>query len=99
MNKHFEFLITHPDDFEVADELFDSLMTPDNIKWTKVIKDDWPHYQIDSGYFSYSWEPPGIQMTFSFGFPYDVARLIADEIIVKLKRHSPDSSIDLIELN
>jgi hypothetical protein len=45
--KDFEFLIT-PSDIEIKTEDFDRIMTPDSLAWNKVIKDDWPYYQVPS---------------------------------------------------
>ena len=86
--KDFEFLITHPDDFEISSDLFDKLMTPDTIEWTKVIKNNWTYYKVGQDEFSYSWEPPGIQMTFNEEIEYDKAKKIADQVVTKLKKQS-----------
>lgn len=44
--KDFEFLITHSENFEISNDVFDSLMTPNTIEWIKVLKHDWAYYQV-----------------------------------------------------
>jgi len=85
--KDFEFLIT-PSDIEIKTEDFDRIMTPDSIEWNKVIKDDWAYYQVGPDEFSYSWEPPGIQMTFNDEINFEKAKLIADEVVAKLSKYT-----------
>lgn len=92
--KGFEFLIT-PGDLDIPAADFDGLMTPDSFRWTKMIKDNWPYYQIDDDEFTYSWEPPGIQMTFSANIPYTKAKVIADEVVRKLAAYT-GQSIELV---
>jgi hypothetical protein len=38
------------------------------------------YYQVDKDEFSYSWEMPGIQMTFNPEITYLKAKQIADEV-------------------
>ncbi len=77
--KNFEFLITG--DLEITAENHDEIMTPNSFEWTKIEKDNWPYYQVDEDGFSYSWEPPGIQMTFNEDITFQKAKNIADEIM------------------
>ena len=77
--KNFEFLITGNIDITPAD--FDHLMTPNTFKWTKVVRDDWYYYQVGEDEFTYSWEMPGIQMTFNKEISFIKAKQIADEVI------------------
>jgi hypothetical protein len=90
----FEFLIT-PSDIKITKDDFDNIMTPDSLQWTKGIKDDWPYYQVDTDEFSYSWEEPGIQMTFNKEISYNKAKLIADEVVAKLSKFT-GQEIELI---
>lgn len=83
----FEFLIT-PSDIEISKEDFDYIMTPDSLQWAKTIKDGWLYYQVGTDEFSYSWEEPGIQMTFNKEISYDKAKLIADEVVTKLSKYT-----------
>lgn len=83
----FEFLIT-PGDVEIRKEDFDAIMTPDSLHWTRVIKDDWSYFQVDSDEFSYSLEEPGIQMVFNKEISYDKAKAIADEVVSKLSKYT-----------
>ncbi|CAN5715013.1 hypothetical protein BH10BAC2_BH10BAC2_17230 [soil metagenome] len=92
--KDCEFLIT-PGDIEVNAKDFDRIMTPDSLSWTKTIKDNWPYYRVDSDEFSYSWEMPGIQMTFNEEIGYCKAKLIADEVVFKLAKYT-EQEITLI---
>lgn len=75
----FEFLITG--DIRVSDNDHDKIMTPKTINWEKVTKNDWPYYKVGQDEFSYSWEEPGIQMTFNKEITFEKAKMIADEII------------------
>jgi hypothetical protein len=84
--KDFEFLLT-PSDIEIPANDFDNLMTPDSMTWTKITKNDWTYYQVDKDEFSYSWEMPGIQMTFNPEITYMKAKLIADEVASKLTKY------------
>ena len=85
--KDFEFLIT-PGDIEIKAEDFDRVMTPDSIAWNKTTKDEWPYYQVGKDGFSYSFEPPGIQMTFNDEIKFEKAKLIADEVVAKLSKYT-----------
>lgn len=83
----FEFLIT-PGDIEVKKEDFDRVMTPNSFPWTKSIKGNWPYFEVNNDEFSYSWEEPGIQMTFNNAISYNKAKLIADEVVTKLSEYT-----------
>jgi len=83
----FEFLIT-PSDIDIKAEDFDNIMTPDSFNWTKTIRDGWQFYQIDNDEFSYSWELPGIQMTFNKTIKYNKAKLIADQVVTKIEKYT-----------
>jgi len=85
--KDFEFLIT-PNDIEIKNEDFDSLMTPDSIAWEKVFKKNWYYYKVGADEFTYSMEPPGIQMTFNPEISYAKAFQIANEVAKKLTIYS-----------
>ena len=93
--RDFEFLIIHPDELEINGDIFDKLMTPDNISWTKISKDNWYYYVVGQDEFTYSWEPPGIQMTFNDDIIYDKAKDIAEQVVTKLKNFS-GLDIDLV---
>src|SRR5450631_3416615 len=73
--KDFEFLIT-PGDIDIPASVFDSLMTPDSFRWTKVIKNNWYYFQVDGDEYMYSRQPPGIQTTFNKDMLYPKAKLI-----------------------
>jgi len=81
--KDFEFLLT-PSNIEVSNEDFDSIMTPDSMEWIKVSKNNWQYYQVGEDEFSYSFEPPGIQMCFNNEISYAKAKQVADEVAKKL---------------
>ena len=85
--KDFEFTIVHPDDFSIDGDTFDKLMTPDDMEWLKVQKDGWESYRVGHDEFSYSWEPPGLQMTFSENFPFVKAKQIVEQVVEKLKKN------------
>ncbi len=90
----FEFLIT-PGDIEVKEEDFDRIMTPGSLPWTKTVRDGWPYFQVDNDEFSYSWEEPGIQMTFNKEISYSRAKRIADEVVTNLSEYT-GQDIELI---
>jgi hypothetical protein len=81
--KDFEFLITG--DINISPDNYDKIMTPTSFEWTKTNKNDWTYYQVGQDEFSYSWEMPGIQMTFNESIPYQKAKKIADEIIENIR--------------
>jgi hypothetical protein len=85
--KDFEFLIK-PEDIEIKPEDFDNLMTPDSIPWTKVLKNERTYYQVGVDEFSYSWEIPGIQMTFNAEITFEKARQIVEEVTTKLIKYT-----------
>ena len=85
--KDFEVLIT-PSDLEIKAEDFDHIMTPESMGWTKTVRDNCSNYHVDKDEFSYSWEMPGIQMTFNSEMAYHKAKQIVDEIVKKLSDYS-----------
>ncbi|GAA4916156.1 hypothetical protein [Mucilaginibacter defluvii] len=92
--KDFEFLITG--DIELTADIYDDIMTPNTFICTKTMCDGWPYYLVESDYFTYSWEPPGIQMTFNPDITYSKAKLIADEVITNILNSG--QQVELIEL-
>jgi hypothetical protein len=60
-------------------------MTPNSFEWFKIIKNNWPYYQVGGDEFHYSWEPPGIQMAFNKDITFLKAKNIADEIMGNIK--------------
>lgn len=95
--KDFEFLITG--DIDVPTNTYDSIMTPNSFEWTKVEKGNWPYYQVGYDEFSYSWEMPGIQMTFNEAIPFQKAKKIADEVIENLKGIGQRAVLVILEKN
>ena len=81
--KDFEFLITG--DINILSDNYDKIMTPTSFEWTKTNKKDWTYYQVGQDEYSYSWEMPGIQMTFNESIPYQKAKKIADEVIENIR--------------
>jgi len=79
---HFEFLITG--DIELSPDQFNSLMIPASFHTKRVERNGWIYFQIDTDEFSYSWEPPGIQMTFNKEATFQKAKQIADEVVKNL---------------
>lgn len=92
--KNFEFLITG--DLEITPESHDEIMTPNSFEWIKIEKDNWPYYQVGKDEFSYSWEPPGIQMTFNEDITFQKAKNIADEIMENI--HNTGQFAELVIL-
>lgn len=94
--KDFEFLIRG--DIDIPNEDFDLIMTPNSFKWSKVTKNDWVYYQVDGDEFSYSIEPPGIQMVFNKEISYLKAKKIVDEIVEKIKETGQQPELVIIDL-
>lgn len=95
IGKNFEFLITG--DLEITAENHDQIMTPNSFEWIKVEKDGWPYYQVGQDEFSYSWEPPGIQMMFNDGITFQKAKNIADEIMGNIKEMGQYADLVILE--
>lgn len=91
----FEFLISG--DVNISKEDYDRIMTPKSIECNKIIKNDWEYFQAGQDEFSYSWEEPGIQMTFNKEITFEKAKKIADEIIQNIK--STGQEVELIILD
>ena len=77
--KDFEFLITG--DIEIPNDKFNDIMTPNSYPSILVMLDRGYYYEIEGDRVYYSWEPPGIQMTFNQEIPYSKAKQIADEVV------------------
>ena len=95
--ENFEFLITGVD--EIPNEGYDRIMTPNSFEWKKLIKDDWPFYVIGEDEFSFSWEIPGIQLTFNKEVKYEKAKKIADEIIENINSTGHKAELITLEKN
>jgi hypothetical protein len=59
-------------------------MTPNSLKWKKILKNGWEYYQVGQDEFSYSFEEPGIQITFNKEISFSKAKIIADEVITNI---------------
>ena len=92
--ENFEFLIVG--DIDVFSD-FDSIMTPNSFKWTKINKEDWDYYQVGHDEFSYSVEEPGIQMTFNKEILFDKAKKIADEVIVNINATGQKAELIILD--
>lgn len=90
----FEFLIS-PSGIDIKVDDFDSIMTPGSFSWSKTTRNNWNYYQVGSDEFSYSWEIPGIQMTFNNEIKYAKAKQIADEVVSKISNYT-GQTIELI---
>ena len=93
--KDFEFLITG--NIEVSD--FDNIMTPNTFPWTKKIKENWNFYQVGQDEFSYSIEPPGIQMTFNKEMSFNKAKRIADEVVNNIIATGQEAELIILNRN
>ncbi|WP_290796517.1 hypothetical protein [Flavihumibacter sp. UBA7668] len=78
----FEFLICG--EIELSPEQFTRLMMPVSFQVKQVERNELVYFQADGDEFSYSCEPPGIQMTFNDECTYQKARKIADEVVHNL---------------
>lgn len=93
--KDFEFLITG--EIEIPTDKFNDIMTPKSYPSKLVIHDKEYYYEIDGDRLYYSWEPPGIQMTFNPEISYTKAKQIADEIIKNIL--ATGQQAELLELD
>ncbi len=93
--KDFDFLITG--ELELSAENHDQIMTPNSFVWTKIERDNWPYYQVGQDDFHYSWEPPGIQMTFNDDITFNKAKTIADEIIQNLRSAGQVAELQILD--
>jgi hypothetical protein len=92
--KDFEFLITGDINVPVAE--YDHIMTPNSLACKKVIKNEWCYYQAGADEFTYSWEMPGIQMTFNKEITFEKAKLIADEVIGNIKAIGQEAELTVL---
>lgn len=93
--KDFEFLIKG--DINIPADNYDQIMTPNTYVWSKVNWNEWTYYQVGADEFSYSWEEPGIQMTFNNEITFEKAKAIAEEVIGNIKATGQEAA--LIVLN
>jgi hypothetical protein len=93
--KNFEFLITG--DINLTAEEFDQIMTPNSISVQRIIRDGWSYYIVGDDEFSYSMEMPGIQMTFNSEITFLKAKLIADEVVNKLKKKGFNADLVILD--
>lgn len=92
--KDFEFLIVG--EVNVLSD-FDQLMTPNSFEWTKTHKNGWDYYQVGQDEFSYSFEEPGIQMTFNDEISFDKAKKIGDEIILNINSTGQNAELLIVD--
>ncbi|GAB2653905.1 hypothetical protein GCM10027036_04050 [Flavihumibacter cheonanensis] len=91
----FEFLITG--DNELSSEQFNTLLFPTTYQVKKIERDGWSYFQTEGDEFSYSWEPPGIQMTFNKECSFQKAKQIADEVVQNLVKAG--FNVELLVIN
>lgn len=91
----FEFLIVGDIDIPTAE--FDEIMTPNTFNWEKLIKEDWHFYHIDGDEYSYSFEMPGIQMTFNKEVSFPKAKKIADEVIENIIKTGQEADLVIVD--
>jgi hypothetical protein len=91
----FEFLIVGQ--IEVFSD-FDNIMTPNTFEWTKTTKNNLNFYQVGADEFSYSFEEPGIQMTFNKEIHFDKAKKIGDEIITNINATGQNAELIILDL-
>jgi hypothetical protein len=94
--KDFEFLIKG--DIDVFD-YWDDIMTPNSFEYSEFVRNKWPYYKVGNDEFSYSVEPPGIQMTFNDEITFSKAKAIADEIIFNINQAGQNAELIIIDKN
>jgi hypothetical protein len=95
IGKDFEFLITG--EIGIPEEDYDRIMTPNTFSWTKVNRDNWSYYKVGEDEFTYSWEIPGIQMTFNVEITFEKAKKIADEVIDNIKTTGQEAELIVLD--
>ena len=93
--KDFEFLIVG--EINIKPEDFEKIMTPNTIDCQKIERDDWIYFKTDKDEFSYSWEMPGIQMTFNSEISFLKAKQIADEVVENIISTGQFAELKIIE--
>ena len=91
----FEFLITG--DIELTSEQFRTIMLPVSFQTKQEERNGWVYFLADGDEFSYSWEPPGIQMTFNKECIFKKAKQIADEVVQNLSSAGFDAELVVID--
>ena len=91
--KDFEFLICRVEDynfgsdFEISEKDFYKVMTPNTFEYEVLNNSEW-NLKVGNNTINYSWEPPGIQMTFNEEIDFTTAKKIADEVIENLIKYT-----------
>ncbi len=79
----FEFLISG--DIDMTDKELSVFFIPAVLRASVDERNGWTYYCVGTSEFSYSVEPPGVQMTFDSVTSYLAARSIADIVLTNLK--------------
>ncbi|CDN75359.1 hypothetical protein [Elizabethkingia anophelis] len=93
-NGEFEFLIRG--EIELDSENWEQILTPNSFKTEKILRNDWFYFKVDNDEFSYSFEEPGIQMTFNNEMDFKKAKKIADEVIEKIKSTGQNAELEIL---
>jgi hypothetical protein len=91
---NFEFLIKG--DIEIPGEKFDEIMSPISFTCKKIERDNWIYYQIGNDEFSYSFEPPGIQMTFNKKITFKKAKQVGDEVVNNIRSTGQEAELVIL---
>ena len=97
VTRNVEFLIVG--DVDLSVEEYDDVMTPNSVPWTKVMKGNWPYYNVGNDEYSYSFEEPGIQICFNKEIAYSKAKLIADEILANINATGHEAELILLSVD
>jgi hypothetical protein len=95
--KDFEFLIRGEIDLPATETEYDRIMTPNSLEWIKESKNEWPYYRVGNDEFTYSWEMPGIQMTFNEEINFQKAKKIADEVVDNIRMYGQQAELVVID--
>jgi len=91
----FEFLIIG--NLNIPAEEYDQIMTPNSFEWLKLERGGWTYYQVGNDEFSYSWEEPGIQMTFNKEIAFEKAKKLAGEVVNNIKACGQEAELVVLD--
>lgn len=93
-NGEFEFLIRGEIEFP---DNWKEILTPNSLKVEEIIEDEWFDFKVGDDMFSYSFEEPGIQMTFNKEMEFNKAKKIADEVIENIKQTGQNAELLILD--
>jgi hypothetical protein len=72
-------------------------LAPANMAWQYEVRDKMPWYVVGADGYTYSWEPPGIQLLFDEGVAADRAVAIAEAIVAGMQERGYGGELLVID--